>query len=145
MQKTYLEKLKDPRWQKKRLEVLSRDDFSCTGCGDNSSTLHVHHISYQGNNPWDTDLDLLRTLCEYCHNEETKDLVKSEKYLSKTLKDKGFISTDFNSLAEFIKNMPVKHAFEVQFSAFEWFLNDENVSIIIDKFFNHLSEKNAKS
>jgi len=26
---TYSEKLKDPRWQKKRLEILSRDNFTC--------------------------------------------------------------------------------------------------------------------
>ncbi len=25
----YASKLKDPRWQKKRLEILQRDDFAC--------------------------------------------------------------------------------------------------------------------
>lgn len=42
----YSEKLKDPRWQKKRLEILNRDEFACRFCGDNKSTLNVHHISY---------------------------------------------------------------------------------------------------
>lgn len=27
MLKTYYEKLKDPRWQRKRLEVMQRDDY----------------------------------------------------------------------------------------------------------------------
>lgn len=31
-EKSYLEKLKDPRWQKKRLEVLSRDEYLVKEC-----------------------------------------------------------------------------------------------------------------
>lgn len=27
--KTYAEKLKDPRWQKRRLEIFERDDWTC--------------------------------------------------------------------------------------------------------------------
>jgi len=64
---TYAQKLKDPRWQKKRLEILSRDNFACWWCNDNKSTLHVHHESYIGDNPWDTPDYCLRTLCEECH------------------------------------------------------------------------------
>lgn len=67
MKKTYSEKLKDPRWQKKRLEILSRDNFTCTKCGDDKSTLHVHHEAYRSGNPWEISSSLLRTLCELCH------------------------------------------------------------------------------
>lgn len=63
---TYSEKLKDPRWQKKRLKILDRDNFKCRSCGDNKSTLHVHHISYS-NNPWDAEDGELVTLCTDCH------------------------------------------------------------------------------
>lgn len=62
----YTEKLKDPRWQRKRLEILQRDNFSCTCCGDNKSTLHVHHVKYNGE-PWEVDSSLLITLCSECH------------------------------------------------------------------------------
>lgn len=62
----YSELLKDPRWQKKRLEVLQRDNFTCSCCGDDKSTLHVHHVKYNGN-PWDVDSSLLITFCELCH------------------------------------------------------------------------------
>ena len=44
--KSYYEKLLDPRWQKKRLEILNRDEFKCRSCGDDKSTLHVHHGYY---------------------------------------------------------------------------------------------------
>ena len=63
---TYAEKLKDPRWQKKRLEILNRDEFTCQLCNDKDSTLHVHHNKY-GSNPWDIENDKLITYCEHCH------------------------------------------------------------------------------
>jgi len=63
---TYAEKLRDPRWQKKRLVILQRDRFSCRCCGDTKTTLNIHHLSYCGD-PWDSkDADLL-TVCEHCH------------------------------------------------------------------------------
>lgn len=63
---TYAEKLKDPRWQKKRLEVLQRDRWTCKLCNDTHTTLHVHHLSY-AENPWDVALDELLTYCKHCH------------------------------------------------------------------------------
>lgn len=63
---TYSEKLKDPRWQKKRLEILNRDEFKCTFCKDESSTLHVHHIAY-AKDPWDVPNEDLITVCCHCH------------------------------------------------------------------------------
>ncbi len=67
MSEKYYEKLKDPRWQKKRLEVFKRDGFKCLDCGSEKKTLHVHHCHYIGQNPWDTPIGLLMTLCEDCH------------------------------------------------------------------------------
>lgn len=63
---TYAEKLKDPRWQKKRLDIMSRDEFKCQYCGDVETTLHIHHLAYTGN-PWDASNDDLITACEHCH------------------------------------------------------------------------------
>lgn len=65
---TYAEKLKDPRWQKKRLEVFGRDDFTCRMCGSKDKTLIVHHACYlPGSEPWDYDNNFLYTMCESCH------------------------------------------------------------------------------
>lgn len=63
---SYSEKLKDPRWQKKRLSIMSRDHFKCRMCGDKETTLNVHHLSYNGN-PWEQENDKLLTLCRHCH------------------------------------------------------------------------------
>lgn len=78
--KTYSEKLRDPRWQKKRLEIFNRDDFKCLSCGSKEKTLHVHHGIYKkGCEPWEYENDSLHTLCEDCHGfrEAMEDLIKS--------------------------------------------------------------------
>lgn len=64
---TYSQKLKDPRWQKKRLEILQRDSFSCQNCGETTKTLHVHHRVYNGCDPWSINNECLLSLCEDCH------------------------------------------------------------------------------
>jgi 5-methylcytosine-specific restriction endonuclease McrA len=65
---TYAEKLKDPRWQKKRLEILERDEWRCCWCEDEKEQLHVHHGCYQyGFDPWDYDDETMWTLCASCH------------------------------------------------------------------------------
>lgn len=70
MAKTYKEKLKDPRWQKKRLRILERDNFQCVHCGDKESTLHVHHrLYFNDKDPWEYLDHLLITICESCHKQ----------------------------------------------------------------------------
>jgi hypothetical protein len=69
----YLEKLKDPRWQKKRLEIFERDNWTCQECHHTDRPLHVHHKLYiKDCEPWDCPNYLLITLCEDCHSFETK-------------------------------------------------------------------------
>jgi hypothetical protein len=68
--KPYYEKLRDPRWQRKRLEIMQRDKFQCRECKSESSTLNVHHFWYdKGAEPWEYDNGVLITLCEGCHKE----------------------------------------------------------------------------
>ena len=68
----YAQKLRDPRWQRKRLEILSRDDFTCQECKATDKTLHVHHRFYKkGLEPWEYDKALV-TLCEDCHSDTTE-------------------------------------------------------------------------
>lgn len=64
---SYAQKLRDPRWQRRRLEILERDGFKCAYCGDNGCTLHVHHKRYRGE-PWEALDDDLETVCEVCHD-----------------------------------------------------------------------------
>lgn len=64
----YVELLQDPRWQKKRLEVLQRFRFSCSRCGADDLPLHVHHRYYvKGRAPWAYPDFALISLCNKCH------------------------------------------------------------------------------
>lgn len=75
MSNAFFEKYKDPRWQKKRLEVLDSAEWVCQSCYGDSETLHVHHKKYFKNrDPWDYDLDQLMSLCETCHKEQHSDV-----------------------------------------------------------------------
>lgn len=68
MAKNYWEKLQDPRWQKKRLEVMQEAGFECSRCGSTENTLNVHHKEYlKGHEPWEYDLEQLVCLCKDCH------------------------------------------------------------------------------
>jgi hypothetical protein len=64
---SYRDKLKDPRWQKKRLEVFSEANWQCKNCKRADLPLHVHHLTYRRVEPWEYELDELETLCERCH------------------------------------------------------------------------------
>lgn len=66
-QQSYSDKLRDPRWQKKRLEVMQRDAFTCVICGDAGTPLNIHHSKYSGD-PWDVEIEHLKTVCEHCHS-----------------------------------------------------------------------------
>lgn len=69
--KAYWEKLRDPRWQRKRLEVMQRADFKCEACDADEATLNVHHKIYRkGVDPWEYSDTELRCLCEACHEGE---------------------------------------------------------------------------
>lgn len=76
---TYSEKLKDPKWQRKRLEILNRDEFDCKICKSTENNLQIHHRHYiNGREPWDYPNELLVTLCYECHKKE-EDLELSAK------------------------------------------------------------------
>jgi 5-methylcytosine-specific restriction endonuclease McrA len=80
--KTYSEKLKDPRWQKKRLDIMQRDGFKCRDCGDGEKTLNVHHCHYAPGGPWETPDHLLLTLCADCHEERGSLEVEIKRYIA---------------------------------------------------------------
>ena len=75
---TYKEQLLDPRWQRRRLEILQRDDFTCRKCLSKDKTLHVHHTEYfNGKMAWEYDGRYLKTLCADCH--ELEEMLKKQK------------------------------------------------------------------
>ncbi len=99
--KSYSELLKDPRWQKKRLEVLNSDDFQCQWCGDKETTLHVHHFVYKGK-PWEVELGDLATICEECHfiQHQLGDLSCGEQLILQNIHGYFGAFLDYNKLTK---------------------------------------------
>ncbi len=116
----YSDLLKDPRRQKRRLEILERDKFTCQVCGSTTKTLHVHHIwYYSGMMPWQYSGDLLITLCLECHESEEnkkKERPEHDKHVTRSHQDLilaefmvttwhvGSAGEVFNGLIEFLRS-----------------------------------------
>src|SRR5262249_6331550 len=68
--------LRDPRWQRRRLEIFARDGWRCQHCGATHRELQVHHLAYlpaaANVAPWDYPARLLVTLCHVCHSAVSK-------------------------------------------------------------------------
>jgi len=102
----FFEQYKDPRWQKKRLEIMQRDEFACQNCYDDTSTLNIHHKYYIPNKkPWEYPNELLITLCEGCHEWE-----EDHKYIindfTKVLLSDGYTTSELITLLNLLRQLP---------------------------------------
>lgn len=136
---TYAEKLKDPRWQKKRLKILERDEWTCQKCFDTETTLHIHHKYYKKNfEPWDYPSSALITLCSSCHDSEKIERLLYEKDIIEALR-KNFLAYDMMEFALGFDNMTLCHIPNVIANAFRFALEDETTQKkVIDIYFQHL-------
>tara|TARA_R110000868_G_scaffold377110_1_gene642389 strand:- start:42 stop:581 length:540 start_codon:yes stop_codon:yes gene_type:complete len=79
---TFASKYRDPRWQKRRLEIMSNAGFACEECLNKAATLNVHHKFYKkGASPWEYNDSELMCLCEICHHEYHVNKKKIERHL----------------------------------------------------------------
>ncbi len=107
---SYLEKLRDPRWQKKRLKVFEKADWKCELCGSANKELQVHHKKYIKNcEPWEYEMKYLISLCKNCHeklsiNKENNpdSNIETEKKPTNTIDFK----TDYVDLRKYISSLP---------------------------------------
>jgi hypothetical protein len=137
--KNYAEKLRDPRWQKRRLDILSRDNFTCQSCYSTEKTLHVHHKTYiRGVDPWDYKDDYLITLCEECHAWETENMPIAISAITELLKIK-FSSECILSISKGLANYKETHMDHVCAAAISYFLGDEERSrFMVDEYLKSL-------
>ena len=140
----YSEKLKDPRWQKLRLEIFERDEWACQICGDTENMLAVHHTYYESQkDPWEYPLKSLITLCEDCHRIEREERPHAEKSLLLALKKQRFTANDVLGIAvgsNYIK----QHYYDpgVTASIIRWTLESPGaLKVVGDLYFKFLKEK----
>ena len=98
----YKEQIKSPQWQRRRLEIMQRDDFTCQICGCKDKALNVHHTAYeQGKLIWEYPDDTLITLCESCHEyEHMKDVSINELLCS--IKKRGVSNHEIHAFLLYI-------------------------------------------
>ncbi len=137
----YRQKLLDPRWQKKRLQILERDDWTCQICYDTESTLHVHHRLYiAGADPWDYPAEYLVVLCEGCHEIEGQRMHLASRQVVDALKLAGCSSGDLLALARDLRaGLPWPHLPDVVTSVLCAVVADrETMRTLLDWYFESL-------
>jgi len=135
----YLEKLRDPRWQKKRLEIFERDGWRCKSCAAKNKSLHVHHLFYfKDKEPWEMENGFLLTLCEECHSNKKepdedcniKDGIRQDiGLLLDTIWKAGY---DYQDLIEIAHSISKSHrpigppTFTLNFTVTQWKWDENN-------------------
>ncbi|MCB0537544.1 MAG: HNH endonuclease [Bacteroidetes bacterium] len=73
LQEQYHQLLQHPKWRLKRVQILSRDNYTCQNCGAKYHLI-VHHKQYHTDTvsgkkiaPWAYQNKYLVTLCDTCH------------------------------------------------------------------------------
>lgn len=111
---TYTEKLKDPRWQKQRLEIMNRDNFRCQHCNSADKTLHIHHKYYTSIEPWEYPNTALITLCWDCHEIEEESLKSISSDFISILRQAGAESSNLRSMCQIflMSDLPIEKIIE---------------------------------
>ena len=146
MGKEYAEKLKDPRWQKKRLKILERDNWCCQNCFDTQSTLAVHHVRYViGLDPWEYPDTLLISLCETCHTLEYELMPNAIADLIEQVKDCRFFSHQVDEIAAGFNALENNGTPWIS-SVIKYFLSNQDAFMTIkDMYFESLAENKEAS
>lgn len=133
----YRDLLRDPKWQKKRLKIMERDNFQCQFCKSEINTLVVHHKKYiNGRKPWEYDNEWLTTLCIYCHNH-----IHSHK-------DQPNINDEWRDFREWFYDIYMEiPGYECEFDAhvelYHQFEIDRSIEKFVDEV-NQIHKKDAK-
>ena len=125
---------KHPNWQKRRLEVFQRDEFTCQFCDTTDTELHLHHLEYSKDRElWEADSDSLITLCKDCHDLVTDLKRRFGKVMSDSI---GFEVADV--FLRLLESKPTTHVL-VALSKLE--SNEELLPILVDETTPYRAEK----
>jgi len=141
----YTEKFKDPRWQKKRLKILKRDNFCCQLCFEDKSLLHVHHNFYDWDEypePWDYPEESLVTLCEDCHTEEHKLWAGANINLINIIRSKGITAHYLWRLGSAFAESKFNFRWDVAIDVFcDFIKSKKKMDAMIKKYMDSLGKK----
>lgn len=142
--KKYSEKLLDPRWQRKRLEIFQRDKFQCVYCCADDKTLHVHHLEYVGE-PWEAPNESLLTVCLECHDDEHLNRKEYERVLALTLAQKKFSAGSILDIALGFSKMTPFNSPDVMACVLQYVLSSHDIMVSLhEMYFDNLSKNRKK-
>lgn len=99
----FWELYRHPLWQKKKSTVMSLANFECAECGDNKTTLNVHHTYYKrGAKPWEYEDGELKCLCEPCHKKYHRESLLVKKLIG------GFTTMQLQRINGYAKGMAMQ-------------------------------------
>jgi len=139
----YSDLLKDPRWQRKRLEILERDDFTCQKCYETTKTLHVHHKVYskQKVDPWTYADNVLITLCEDCHQSVSDNIKESIHNLGESLKLAGFFPDHIDRISNAFRDAKLmEHPSIISVAISIALTNPDAQKKMIDSYYQYLAD-----
>ncbi len=100
---SYSKLLRDPRWQRRRLEIQDRDKWACRRCSSTTKTFNVHHLYYEsGMKPWEYPEWSLVTLCEDCHADEERFKTQADWNLVASFRRLGAHNSNMDKLAQML-------------------------------------------
>lgn len=140
--KSYADKWKDPRWQKRRLQIMERDHWACRICDDETEMLVVHHLQYiPGREPWEYDDVDLVTLCDTHHKEEHEFRPANEKTLLTVLRRLNMDQIGALAIA-MRKSMAVAGWLQAWFGRLQYYLESpEAQELVADNFLESYMKK----
>src|SRR5688572_22440051 len=140
---SYSDLLKDPRWQKKRLTILNRDEWLCTMCGNGQITLHVHHKKYiRGLKPWEYEDHYLTTLCVECHKIASEGMNEAVQSIGDAVRFAGFMPGSIREMAEAFESIELLHGeFYVASAISFWLSSPELQKEMVDRYYIHLYQE----
>ena len=116
----------NPKWKKRRLDILKRDKYTCRSCGASSCALHVHHRWYlSGRKAWEYPDVALVSMCPGCHHEYGPSTLEKESFEAtiEFLTQCGFNMARFG-VASYYADIPMDVAMKIFVDAFNYRIID---------------------
>jgi hypothetical protein len=84
MSDSFYQQYQDPRWQRKKYEIMAQRNWVCEWCGAKDRQLHVHHGYYEKDRAvWDYPNDSLYCLCDPCHRKANANKRDAQRALAR--------------------------------------------------------------
>jgi hypothetical protein len=98
---------------------MQRDGWRCKLCWDKASTLTVHHrYSMPGKEPWEYPLDALITLCERCHQGETRARPEAERQLLLAIRMAGLYASEVHKIANALSRLRTRSGLDARLASY---------------------------